>query len=93
MTKAQTIFAGISFNGQELSNSENLAALGKRFMNSGLYDFESDDYWVGSSLVDIANHERNAAIHEKNVAWLADPANYDAEEYSDVFKDTYGYRP
>jgi hypothetical protein len=26
-------------------------------------------------------------------AWLHDPANFDAEEYSDIYKDLYGVRP
>lgn len=26
-------------------------------------------------------------------AWLADPANYDDELYSDIYKDVYGVRP
>ena len=25
--------------------------------------------------------------------WLANPANWDAPEYSDIFKDAYGVRP
>lgn len=25
--------------------------------------------------------------------WLADPANYDDENYSDIYKDLYGFRP
>lgn len=93
MTMAQSIFTGIFFNGQPMSDYAVLTALGRRFMNEGRYDFESDNYWFGSSLMDIANHERDEAIHAANVAWLADPANRDAEEYSDVFKDTYGFRP
>lgn len=27
------------------------------------------------------------------IKWLADPANYGDEEYSDIFKDVYGFRP
>ena len=26
-------------------------------------------------------------------AWLSDPANYDDESYSDIYKDLFGFRP
>lgn len=34
-----------------------------------------------------------ARIEAELVEWLADPANADSPEYSDVFKDVYGFRP
>lgn len=30
---------------------------------------------------------------EKAIAWLDDPANWDDENYSDIYKDVYGVRP
>ena len=37
--------------------------------------------------------EAEATWEEKTSAWLADPANYADENYSDIYKDLYGVRP
>lgn len=37
--------------------------------------------------------EEGQAWRERTIAWLDDPANYGHENYSDIFKDVYGYRP
>lgn len=45
-----------------------------------MYDYE-EEQWC------------NSDAYAENVAWLHDPANYDDINYSDIFKDVYGYRP
>jgi hypothetical protein len=37
--------------------------------------------------------KREAEVLAELTAWLADPANRYSEEYSDIFKDVYGFRP
>ena len=37
--------------------------------------------------------KRNPNWREQTEAWLADPANYDDENYSDIYKELYGVRP
>ena len=47
-------------------------------------------------LAEVARAEarrQEAAEHAKLTAWLADPANWHDECYSDVYKDVYGIRP
>ena len=36
---------------------------------------------------------KEAAEHARLAAWLADPANWNDECYSDIYKDVYGVRP
>lgn len=53
--------------------------------------FSSDEYWF---MRDYEEEQwRNSDAYAESVAWLHDPANYDSEIYSDVFKDVYGFRP
>ena len=37
--------------------------------------------------------KREAEVLAKLKAWLANPANRYSEEYSDIHKDVYGFRP
>lgn len=37
--------------------------------------------------------KREAEVLAELKAWLADPANRYSEEYSDIYKDVYGFRP
>lgn len=37
--------------------------------------------------------KREAKVLAELKAWLADPANRYSEEYSDIHKDVYGFRP
>ena len=37
--------------------------------------------------------KREAEVLAELKAWLADPANRYSEEYSDIHKDVYGFRP
>ena len=37
--------------------------------------------------------KREAEVLAELTAWLADPANRYSEEYSDIYKDVYGFRP
>ena len=44
----------------------------------------------------IAQYERECdeiRYERETRAWLADPANRNLPEWSDVFKDLYGFRP
>ena len=47
-------------------------------------------------LAEVARAEarrQEAAERAKLAAWLADPANWHDECYSDIYKDVYGVRP
>lgn len=51
---------------------------------------------INRYLAEVARAEarrQEAAEHAKLVAWLADPANWHDECYSDIYKDVYGVRP
>ena len=37
--------------------------------------------------------KREAEVLAELKAWLADPANRYSDEYSDIHKDVYGFRP
>lgn len=37
--------------------------------------------------------QEEARWREETIAWLDDPSNWSCEEYSDIFKDVYGFRP
>ena len=50
-----------------------------------------DRYFVEVARAEARRQE--AAEHAKLVAWLADPANWHDECYSDIYKDVYGVRP
>lgn len=39
-----------------------------------------------------AERKERELLREKEL-WLADPANWDSEIYSDIHKDVYGFRP
>ena len=53
------------------------------------------DEMVISPTIEAA--EAKAALEDEilrqNREWLADPANWDSEIYSDIYKDVYGVRP
>lgn len=85
------MFNDITVNGRPLSD---LAAL--RALSADLYAQanRSDDYdlfCVALSLDDLIDEVSGAAA--ARLAWLADPANKTDPNYSDIFKDAYGYRP
>lgn len=55
---------------------------------------------IGSKSVSVWDREQNAlkapakkSWREEALDWLSDPANYDDENYSDIFKDVFGSRP
>ena len=41
----------------------------------------------------VEAHRQEAAERAKLAAWLADPANWHDECYSDIYKDVHGIRP
>ena len=53
------------------------------------------DEMVISPVIEAAEAEvaREDEILRQNREWLADPANWDSEIYSDIYKDVYGVRP
>ena len=51
---------------------------------------------IDSYLAEVAEIEaerRDREVEMKLRRWLADPANWNSECYSDVYKDVYGFRP
>ena len=59
-----------------------------RFWEKEYSDYLAEDYRYEQEFA-----KRNPNWREKTEAWLADPANYDDENYSDIYKDLYGVRP
>ena len=53
------------------------------------------DEMVIAPEIEAAEEERmkEEEIFAANREWLADPANWDSEIYSDIYKDVYGVRP
>lgn len=53
------------------------------------------DEMVISPVIEAAEVEaaREDEILRQNREWLADPANWDSEIYSDIYKDAHGVRP
>lgn len=45
------------------------------------------------ALAEAQREMEDRAIEEELLAWLRDPTNADSEEYSDIFKEVYGFRP
>ena len=50
---------------------------------------------LGLSIIEAAKQvqEEEEQWERDTIAWLHDPANFDSEIYSDVYKDLYGVRP
>lgn len=53
------------------------------------------DELVIAPVIEAAEEEaaREDEILRENMEWLRDPANWDSEIYSDIYKDVYGVRP
>ena len=51
----------------------------------------SDEYWF---MRDYEEEQwRNSEAYQNALEWLADPTNRSDENYSDIYKDVYGFRP
>lgn len=91
MANTIAIFTGVTVNGQDFSNAETVRSFARAW--SAQADCTQDDalFWVASSLFDLLDEVEGvtAALEE----WLTDPSNVDDEEYSDIYKDVYGFRP
>lgn len=49
---------------------------------------------ASASTINTYRAERKAMEADKALReWLANPANWDAPEYSDIYKDVHGIRP
>ena len=90
-----SVFTGVLFNGADLSDSAVVRAVANRFCEVADRHFYSDWAYdlheVGYSLFSLCDEVEGVTARLK--AWLADPANECSPEYSDVFKDVYGFRP
>ncbi|MBQ5475982.1 MAG: hypothetical protein IIT65_15220 [Lachnospiraceae bacterium] len=85
------MFNDITVNGRPLSDLATLRALAQELMGQSRL---TDDYClflIGASLDDLVDEVSGATA--ARLAWLADPANKSDPNYSDIFKDAYGYRP
>jgi hypothetical protein len=53
------------------------------------------DELVISPAIEAMEEERakEEELLNANLEWLANPANWDSEIYSDIYKDVYGVRP
>ncbi len=90
-----SVFTGVFFNGADLSDSTVVREVANLFCREAdrhfFDDGASDLFEVGYSLFDLCDEVEGVTARLK--AWLADPANECSPEYSDVFKDVYGFRP
>ena len=89
------IFTNITFNGQDLNEeavlrsvAESISAMADRKM------YEDEGYvlhQVSCSLFDILDEITGVA--DNLIEWLSDHDNRNDPEYSDIYKDVYGFRP
>ena len=90
-----TIFEGISLNGAPLSNVDVLRSTARRLSAQANRLLCTESYWqlhqIADSLFDLIDEVTGAVTSLE--MWLADPANRDAEEYSDIYKEVHGFRP
>lgn len=90
-----TIFEGISLNGASLSNVDVLRSTARHLSAQADRLPCTEDGWqlrqVADSLFDLIDEVTGAATSLE--MWLADPANRDADEYSDIYKEVHGFRP
>ena len=91
MAKTISIFTGVTINGQDFSDVENVRAFAQEWSAKADRTWDDELYWVASSLFDLLDEVEG--VTAALVEWLADPSNEDDIEYSDIFKDVYGYRP
>lgn len=91
MANTIAIFTGVTINGQDFSDVENVRAFAQAWSAQADRTWDDELYWIASSLFDLLDEVEGvtAALEE----WLADPSNVDDEEYSDIYKDVYGFRP
>lgn len=90
-----TIFEGISLNGTPLSNVNVLRSVARRLSAQADRLPYTEDGWelsqVADSLFDLIDEAMGVTASLE--MWLADPANRDSEEYSDIYKEVHGFRP
>ena len=80
-----TKFSGITINGKDFSDSDVVRDFARE------WSVNDELFWVADSLFDIADDADG--VTEELSKYLANPENADDPEYSDIFKDMYGYRP
>lgn len=90
-----TIFEGISLNGAPLSNVNVLRSAARRLSARSNQLLYTEEGWelnqIACSLFDLIDGATGVTASLE--AWLANPANRDAEEYSDIYKEVHGFRP
>lgn len=95
MTKTIAIFEGVSLNGAPLSNVSVLRSTARRLSARAEQLLYTEEGWqlrqVADSLFDLIDEVTGVTASLE--MWLADPANRDAEEYSDIYKEVHGFRP
>ena len=77
------------------SNADVLRSTARRLSARADQLLYTEDGWqlrqVADSLFDLIDEVTGVATSLE--MWLADPANRDAEEYSDIYKEVHGFRP
>ena len=91
MTNTIAMFAGVTINGQDFSDVETVRTFARAWFAQADRTLDEALHEVASSLFDLLDEVEGvtAALEE----WLADPANANSPEYSDIFKDVHGFRP
>ena len=84
-------FVGISVNGEDFSNSDYVVECARKWVRAAEDSWDDELFWAADSLFELVDEAdgTNAALAD----WLANPENFDDENYSDIFKDLYGFRP
>lgn len=89
------IFKGITLNGKPLSDVNVLRSTARRLSARSNQLLYTEEGWelsqIACSLFDLIDEAMGVTASLE--AWLANPANRDAEEYSDIYKEVHGFRP
>lgn len=91
MAKTIAIFVGVTVNGEDFSQSDVVSDFAQKWHNQADRTWDDDLFEIADSLFDLVDEVEG--VTAALVEWLSDPENEDDEEYSDIYKDVYGFRP
>lgn len=91
MANTIAMFSGVTINGQDFSNADTVRAFARSWSAQADRTQNDELGLIAFSLFDLLDEVEGIAADLES--WLADPSNMDNEEYSDIFKDVYGFRP
>ena len=79
-------FSGITINGKDFSDADTVRAFAREWSAK-----DEQLFWIADSMFDIADDADG--VTEELSKYIVNPENADDPEYSDIYKDMYGFRP